>query len=531
MGGRLGLFGTPSGRSAEAVRARYWSTSAGAREATCRLATYDGAMTGARKVAAFALCVGLAVGVVGGLILDLPEVMKVLGSSSDRPSAPGVTTEAAPVLPPADSRVAAAQDILSARAAAVKTQSKPSWMATVDASTPPAPSGPAPSGPAPSGPAPSGPAPSAGSAASPASPGLATSAFRRRQSMIFDNLVRLSLDEFSYGAVRLAPTLPAKRARQVGPKAWAVVVTGTYSLPGPGRGTQSFEATYTLVERAAGWRIADDSDGARSLQVWDLPGMRVLHSKSAIIIGNAQQAQMQEYSRIADSAVSRVSAVWGRRWNSQVVIVTPATNDEFAKLLLRSGDKGLDQVAAFTQGVTQLGERSQADRVVVNPKAFTALKAVGRGVIITHELTHVAVRSSTTGPVPIWLNEGMADYVGLSGLGLPRERVAKDLLTLVRAGKGPTRLPTDADFDPFRTNIAPSYLGSWLAVSRLVDAHGQGKVVAFYRKIATATTAVVAQPDVASAAQTEFPRSFGVSEGQFVQEWRRYLTTLAKSGA
>jgi hypothetical protein len=124
----------------------------------------------------------------------------------------------------------------------------------------------------------------------------------------------------------------------------------------------------------------------------------------------------------------------------------------------------------------------------------------------------------------------MADYVGLSGLGLPRQRVAKDLLTLVRAGKGPTKLPTDADFDPFKTNIAPSYLASWLAVSRLVDKHGQGRLVSFYRRVALATTAEVVQPDAESAAQAEFPRSFGTSEGQFVQDWRRYLTTLARSG-
>jgi hypothetical protein len=476
-------------------------------EATYRLATYDGAMTGARKVAAIALCVGLAFGVGGGLILNLPQIMKALGGSSESASDSGVTKQPAPVVPQSKDRVEAAQDLLSARAAAVKTRSKASWMATVDGATV-----------------------SSASTSSGGSPGSA-SAFRRRQSMIFDNLVKLSLDRFTYGAVRLAPTLPARRVRQVGPQAWAVTVTGTYSLPGPGRGDLSFKATYTLVDRAGGWRIADDIDGATPLQIWDLPGMRVLHSRSAIVIGNAPETRMREYSAIADSSVSRVSAVWGRRWNSHVVIVTPATNDEFAKLLLRSGDKGLDQVAAFTQGVTKLGERTQADRVVVNPKAFAALKAVGRQVIITHELTHVAVRSSTTGPVPIWLNEGLADYVGLSGLGLARERVAKDLLTLVRAGKGPSKLPSDADFDPFKTNIAPSYLGSWLAVSRLVDAHGQSKVVAFYRRVARATTAEVVQPDAESVAQSEFPRSFGVTEGQFVQDWRRYLTTLARGRA
>jgi hypothetical protein len=239
---------------------------------------------------------------------------------------------------------------------------------------------------------------------------------------------------------------------------------------------------------------------------------------------------MQEYSTIADSAVRRVTAAWGKDWNSHVVIVTPSTTEEFAKLLLRSADAGLDQVAAITQGVIDSGQRAQGDRVVINPKAFTALQSIGRRVVITHELTHVAARSSTTRQVPIWLSEGMADYLGYSGLDLPRQRVAADLLTLVRKGKGPKALPTEADFDPARTKIAPFYAASWLAVSRLVDLYGQAKVVAFYRSVAgglSVNQAVESDPD-AIAAQA-FPTSFGVTEAKFVTGWSRYLTRLAQT--
>jgi hypothetical protein len=459
------------------------------------LATYDGVMTRARRVAVIALCAGLALGVAGELKgrFDVPGAIGSLHQSARKAAGVNVTKQAASSVPTVDeqtARLAAAQTLLSARAAAVKARSKSAWMATVD---------------------------------------LQGRGFRGRQSVEFDNLVKLPLGQFSYGVLQAVSSLTATRAHAVGPGAWAARVNGTYALAGFDRAPQSFEATYTLVHRPGGWRIADDADGATPLQMWDLPGLRVIRGKSGIVIGNAPESRMRDYSTTADLAVRRVSGVWGTDWNSHVVIVTPSTNSEFARLLLRSADKGLDQVAAITQGVIEPGRRAQGDRVVINPRAFTELQPLGRRVVITHELTHLAARSSTTSPTPIWLTEGMADYVGYSGLGLSRERVASELLTLVRAGKGPRALPTEGDFDPSKSKIAPSYSGSWLAVSRLVDLYGQAKVVAFYRVVGSSSTAGPDQPDSDAAAAAAFPRSFGVTQAQFVDGWRHYLKTLAQA--
>lgn len=453
-------------------------------------------MTRPRRVAAIALCVGLAVGIAGQLNgnLNLPGTLASLRQSTERTQSgaksPNQAASSVPGVDEQEGRLAAVQALLSARAAAVKSRSKSSWMATVD---------------------------------------LPGSAFRARQSVAFDNLLKLPLGHFSYGTAQLAPALTPTRASQVGPRAWAATVSGTYALAGFDRTPQSFDATYTVVKRPGGWRIADDTDGATSLQMWDLPGLKVLRGRSGIVIGNAPRTRMQEYRTIADSAVRRVSGLWGTDWNSHVVLLTPSTTDEFARLLSRTSADGLDQVAAITQGVIERGQRAQRDRVVINPKAFTSLQPLGRRVVITHELTHVATRSSTTGPVPIWLTEGMADYVGYSGLDLRRGRVASELLALVRVGKGPKALPTEADFDPSRTKIAPAYSASWLAVSRLVDLYGKARVVAFYRAVASSrTVGGKAQANSDSAAQLAFPRRFGVTEAQFVGGWQRYLRALAR---
>jgi len=452
-------------------------------------------MTRARRVAAIAVSAALAAALaaqLGGSV-DL-RFRTGSGQKATNTAHPGSTTQSASSVPTVDeesARMAAAQDLLSARAKAVKTRSRTAWMATVD---------------------------------------IPGSAFGRRQSVAFGNLIKLPLGEFSYGPVQPAPALASDRVQRVGPKAWAATVPGTYSLAGYDRAPRTFEATYTLVHRPGGWRIADDTDGATALQMWDLPGLRVLRGRSAIVLGNAPEARMRDYRAVADSAVRRVSGVWGTGWNTHVVIITPSTSSEFAKLLLRSADEGLDQVAAITQGVIDPGQVAKGDRVVINPKAFTILQANGRRVVITHELTHVAARSSTTRQVPIWLSEGMADYVGYSGLGLARARVAAELLTLVRQGKGPRALPTAADFDPARTKIAPFYSASWLAVSRLADVYGQARVVAFYRSIAgglTVSRAIEFDPD--AIALKAFPKSFGVTEASFVASWKRYLKSLART--
>jgi len=339
--------------------------------------------------------------------------------------------------------------------------------------------------------------------------------------------MKLPVGQFAYDTVQLGPVLAAARARQLGPKAWVAKISGTCSLAGYDRAPRSFDGTLTLVQRPSGWRIAA---AATPLQVWDLPALRVIRGRSALVVGNAPEIRMRDYGEIADSAVRRVSGVWGTDWNAHVVIVTPSSAQEFAELLRRSADDGLDQIAAITQGEIEAGQRSQGDRVVINPKAFTALQRNGRRVVITHEVTHVATRSSTTRSVPIWLSEGMADYVGYSGLDLPRIRIASELLTLVRQGKGPKGLPTAADFDPARTKIAPFYSASWLAVSRLVDLYGQARVISFYRTVAgglKVDQSVSFDPSV--VALQAFPQTFGVTERAFVDGWKRYLSTLAQA--
>jgi hypothetical protein len=210
------------------------------------------------------------------------------------------------------------------------------------------------------------------------------------------------------------------------------------------------------------------------------------------------------------------------------VLVVPGTTAQLGEQLSQD-PASLTQVAAVTDGPFDATGRAGADRIFVNPHAFASLQPRGQQVVVTHESTHVAIRSTTDRPVPLWLSEGMADFVGYRDAGVTRQQVAAALLQRVRTGHGPTALPSAADFDPSRTTIAPSYNAAWLAVNRIVDRFGLAALVRFYRTAATSPepSAPPGDPDANTAAA--FGSVLHVSEASFTQDWLAYLRRLAAS--
>ena len=420
-----------------------------------------------------------------------------------RPAAPPRTTTAASPAPDRDQQqLDALTAVLAARRRAVLGHDRAGWLATVD-------------------------------------PRSAT--FRDEQAAVFDHLAAVPFSDWSYQYLGRAPELAPDRRAELAGEAWVARVLAGYRLRGFDTSTSFAEQDLTVVRRGSQWFIASTSDGGTAPQPWDLGPVGVVRGQRVLVLGSASRATLQQYATIADRAVQRVTDVWGTGWSRRAVLVAPRSQHEFGRLLLRP-DAGLDQVAAVTTGDLSsdlaAGAASGADgaagsgragndRVVVNPAAFARLGATGRRVVLTHELTHVAVRQSTTSPVPIWLSEGFADVVGYSGTGVTRKVGAGDLLALVRAGHGPTRLPATGDFDPTRTTIAPSYSGAWLACSLIADRYGSDRLVALYRRAAAAPRSGTPEPD--AQLDAAFREVLGTSREAFTRQWLAYLKRLAAS--
>ena len=347
-----------------------------------------------------------------------------------------------------------------------------------------------------------------------------------RQLAQFEALAQLPLATFAYGTPEPAPALSAERASQVGPEAFVTRVQGRYSLAGYDRAQREFESQFTVVRRGSRWLLADDSDGGTQPQLWDIPRFTVVKSTSTLVVGSGPASRLRPFLALGDTAVKRVKAVWTPAWSASLVLVVPASAKQMAEQVGQEA-ANVAQVAAVTDGPFDPQGRAGADRVVVNPAAFATLQPRGRQVVVTHEATHVAIRATTNRPVPLWLSEGMADYVGYRDIGVGPQVVASALLDRVRAGKVPARLPAAADFDPARTTIAPSYNAAWLAVTRLEERFGRDALVKFYVAAATAPdpTAPAGDPDVRTRAA--FSSVLRTTEAAFTRDWVRYLRSLA----
>lgn len=390
----------------------------------------------------------------------------------------------------AELRVQALQDVLATRSRAVLDHDATAWLSTVD----------------------------------PHSAG-----FRGKQSAVFSNLRSVPFSEWSYTFAGVAAPPSAERLRDLGGPAWVARVQAAYRIKGYDRASSLTEQYLTMVKRQGQWYVASTSDGDTVPQPWDLGRVRVVHGDRVLVLGTASTSALKDFATAGDRAVARVTSVWGRQWPRRAVLVVPRTEKEMGRLLQRPAE-GLSQIAAVTTGELADGDHGIAgsDRVVVNPSAFARLGASGRRVVLVHEMTHVAVRSSTTAPVPIWLSEGFADYVGYQDVGLSRRTIAADVLALVRRGTGPRELPGVDAFDPTKTTIAPAYSGSWLACQLIADRYGQQALVQLYRQAAT-TPVDDAGPDPEAATDAAFEKVLHTSVARFTAAWRDELQMLAGS--
>ncbi|GAA4123347.1 hypothetical protein GCM10022415_28370 [Knoellia locipacati] len=252
-----------------------------------------------------------------------------------------------------------------------------------------------------------------------------------------------------------------------------------------------------------------------------LPGARTVQGRASTVTGTVDEATLTAYAAMADRAVAEVSKRWKRPWPRRVTVIAPKDATAFREQVGRADD--LSQVAAITDGPLGADGRATGDRILLNPDAFARLTPEGRQFVLTHESTHVAVRSSLPGAPPLWLVEGYADHVGYAASDRRRADLAAPLLERVRNGSGPTRLPTQGDLDPGQGEIAPSYLASWLAVDLIARRHGEARLEAFYEASSVASSPA----DADSAMDRAFADVLGTTRAAFTKAWLAELNQLA----
>ena len=243
----------------------------------------------------------------------------------------------------------------------------------------------------------------------------------------------------------------------------------------------------TVTRGTAGWQVSAESTADRRAQPWDLGDLTVVHGSRSLVIGiDTPAPALRGYSRLADAAVPAVSDVWGSGWSRRPVVLVPRTTAQLGRALARTA-RSLDGYAAVTTGeLSDDGDRStSALRIWLNAPSMSSLSAAGRQVVVRHEITHVATDAPETPGVPLWLEEGFAEYVGYRDSGIALGDELRELAAAVRAGRGPSALPTHATFQGSQVDLA--YEGGDLACRVIADRYGQQALVQVYRLTAAGT--------------------------------------------
>ena len=446
---------------------------------------------GPRRLAwAIGLFVALVVALALGILLALLAKNVLLGDDSDT----GKTPSQAPTpgisvsnhADPSKARDQAVRDLLAQRSTAVTSGDRAQFLATVD--------------------------PTAAD-------------FYAAQSNLVDRLDALQFADWSYELTGDGPGFTPDQKRVLPDRSVIVRVRLTYRLVGTTTSTDR-EQYLTIVPRGDHWLVASDTDASASgldtqRDLWDLGPVRTLRGDTSLVVADRRGATVAEMRKLADEAdlaVHDVDEVWTGEWSQQPLVLLPRSQADMATIIDSDG-AGLAQIAAVTTGAFEAG-LSRGDRIVINPASWKTLDALGRLVVLTHEMTHVATRSSSVQSVPIWLSEGFADYVAYRATPVPTAIVASDIFRKVRAGKAPDHLPDGADFDAARGDIASSYESAWLACRMISEQYGEKKLVKLYS--ALSDSAGPGWPD-------ETVDVLGVGRHALVHDWKAYLKDKAAS--
>ncbi|MFB6808143.1 hypothetical protein [Streptomyces sp. NPDC056387] len=257
-----------------------------------------------------------------------------------------------------------------------------------------------------------------------------------------------------------------------------------YRLTGYDKAPAGSAREVRLSRDGGRWRVSGDgpAPGAPP-ELWDQGPVAVVRGAHSLVLGGGQDAgTLSAVAAEADRAVPAVSAGWPRPWAGRVVVLVPASLERMAQLLGRPAAeyRGMGAVTTGRVGAAA----APADRVVVNPEGWAELSGAGRGVVLTHEVTHVATRAATTARTPLWLSEGLADWVAYRGTATTPQQAAPALGRAVRGGGLPGALPADGEFafggDP--EALARAYEGAWLACRLIASRWGDAVLVRLYER-------------------------------------------------
>jgi hypothetical protein len=352
----------------------------------------------------------------------------------------------------------------------------------------------------------------------------ASPTFLRRQGLLFDGFQRLGLSEYRLDiGRRLWPKLTTDReVVRYGATAKPTVlhVEERYALTRFDEQPALEDLFLTFVRRPEGWRVASDSDlddltMYSGRKVWEFGPVVARTSEHFLYVSHPDLlGPAQSVLNKAEEALDAVSAHWPLEWNERVVIVAPSTTEELGRLIQATFD--LDVFVAFAaSGVDRARDWDLVGhRILLNWPNFSRYDDSTQLSVLTHELLHVATREYSGPLVPIFVEEGVAEWVtGHDSASL--------LAGQVQNGLFDRELPLDHEFiSGSDAVILSAYQESSAAIRYAAERFGDDAVAEFYRELGTVRRSSGTWRYHVGRAMR---KAFGIGFHEFQGRWARWV--------
>jgi hypothetical protein len=299
---------------------------------------------------------------------------------------------------------------------------------------------------------------------------------RDHQRTYFANLRQLPLAVFDYAVD------PADLVRE-GEDYW-VAVALSLQLDGFDEApvVSQDRVRFTPGDRPGRYRLAAvtdpqwEADHQVQQQPWD--DGEIVVARRAGVLGIFDSGSVRASDDLLASVqrgIADVAGVVPSSWSRSVVVYALSDTAFLATLPgLPGGDPaGVDGVAfpVFAAPDGEGGAALVGTRLALHP---SMLDEAGRARdrLVRHELTHVAIGEADD-RAPVWLSEGLAEYVSVQSLPPQRRTISKAAIEAARAGV--TEMPPDDSFNDAGTpgRASANYGIAWFACEYLAAGYGE----------------------------------------------------------